>query len=198
VNWLAHALLSDDSVEFRLGNVLADLVKGRERKTMSDEFLRGVKHHQKIDAFTDTHPIVCQSRKRISDSYRRFSGILVDIFYDYYLANAWQEHCDIPLLQFTSALYAQLQAYPMTFSEDVQFAIDRLIEDDRLGLYQHIHGIENTLKRVSNRIADKTGRDFKLDLAIDELTNNHAALASDFARFVPQLKAYVQRSISSV
>ena len=191
MNWLAHALLSEDSVEFRLGNVLADLVKGRQRKTMTSEFLRVVKHHQKIDAFTDTHPIVSLSQSRISDPYRRFSGILVDIFYDHFLANTWEQHCPSPLSDFTAVLYLQMQNYPVKFVDETQLAIDRMIADDRLSSYQHVDGIGDTLLRVSNRIYERTGRDFELQQAVDELTCNYDGLADDFAQFFPELKRYV-------
>ncbi len=191
MNWLAHALLSEDSVEFRLGNVLADLVKGRQRKTMSHEFLRGVKHHQKIDAFTDTHPVVIRSQSRISDPYRRFSGILVDIFYDHFLANTWEQHCPSLLSDFTAVLYLQMQHYPVKFTDETQHAIDRMIADDRLGSYQQVEGIGDTLLRVSNRIYERTGREFELQKAVDELTANYDALADDFAQFFPELKRYV-------
>ena len=192
MNWLAHALLSEPDTEVRIGNVLADLVKGRERKQMSDAFLQGVKHHQKIDAFTDTHPVFLRSCSRVSHPYRRFAGILINIFYDHFLASNWEQYAAIPLETFTGELYADIQAYPITFSEDVQYALDRLIADDRLGMYQHIDGIQNTLKRISNRIESRTGRDFELDSAITQLTDNYNALSDDFAHFFPLLITHVQ------
>lgn len=192
MNWLAHALLSEPDTEVRIGNVMADLVKGRERKHMSEAFLLGVKHHQKIDAFTDTHPVFIRSCSRVSDPYRRFSGILIDVFYDHFLASNWEQYATIPLDTFTGDLYADIQAYPITFSEDVQYALDRLIADDRLGMYQHVDGIQNTLKRISNRLESRTGRDFELESAITQLTDNYDVLANDFAHFFPLLMAHVQ------
>lgn len=192
MNWLAHALLSEDSVEFRLGNVLADLVKGRHRKSMTAEFLRGVRHHQKIDTFTDTHALHLKSRSRISDQHRRFSGILIDIFYDHFLARDWQQYAPIPLNQFTSKLYDQMQNYPVTFTDDVQEAIDRMIADDRLGLYGSIAGIENTLQRINAGFASRVGRDFQLHRAIHELTDNYDALEDDFCQFFPMLMSHIE------
>jgi acyl carrier protein phosphodiesterase len=80
LNWLAHALLSKPDIEFRPGNLLADLVKGRDRAAMSVAFLDGVRHHQAIDALTDAHPTVHRSRARIGGDYRHATGILVDVF----------------------------------------------------------------------------------------------------------------------
>ncbi|MFG0249152.1 MAG: ACP phosphodiesterase, partial [Phycisphaeraceae bacterium JB051] len=113
------------------------------------------------------------------------------IFYDHFLANTWEQHCPSALSDFTSVLYLQMQNYPVQFTADTQFAIDRMIADDRLGSYQHVDGIGDTLLRVSNRIYERTGRDFQLQQAVDELTDNYDALADDFEQFFPELKRYV-------
>ena len=84
MNWLAHVFLSEQNLEFRLGNLLADIVRGEQRSGMSADFLRGVQCHQAIDSFTDSHPLVRRSRARIGAEQRRFSGVLVDVFYDLY------------------------------------------------------------------------------------------------------------------
>src|SRR5262249_49426386 len=75
MNWLAHVFLSESTLEFRLGNLLADIVRGAEREAMSVEFQRGARRHQAIDAFTDAHPVVRRSRARIGSGQRRFSGV---------------------------------------------------------------------------------------------------------------------------
>ncbi len=64
LNWLAHVFLSEPDVEFRLGNLLADIVRGEELRRMSAGFQRGVQKHKQIDAFTDSHPLVKRSRSR--------------------------------------------------------------------------------------------------------------------------------------
>jgi acyl carrier protein phosphodiesterase len=108
MNWLAHVFLSEPDVEHRLGNLLADLVKGRDRLGMSAGFLRGTKTHQAIDAFTDSHPVAGRSRARISDEHGRFAGILVDVFYDHLLAVSWGRYCPQPLEEFTAEFYAAI------------------------------------------------------------------------------------------
>ena len=95
MNWLAHVFLSEPNVEFRLGNLLADLVRGDARAAVSAEFARGAEQHKRIDAYTDAHPIVRRSRARIRTEYRRFSGVLVDVFYDYFLANDWSRYSNV-------------------------------------------------------------------------------------------------------
>lgn len=191
MNWLAHVFLSEPDVECQLGNLLADLVKGRDRQGMSAGFLRGTRCHQVIDSFTDFHPVVERSRHRISAEHRRFAGILIDVFYDHFLARDWERYAPEPLAAFTARLYAALQAAPLALPAEAQYAVTRMIADDRLGSYRHVAGIADTLRRISLRLTLRLGKPFALEDAIGELTANDAALAADFAEFFPLLQARV-------
>jgi acyl carrier protein phosphodiesterase len=191
MNWLAHAFLSESDIEFRLGNLLADLVKGRDRTDMSAGFLRGVRCHQAIDAFTDSHPVVHRSRARIGGGYRHVTGILVDVFYDHFLALNWNRYSREPLDAFTARLYADILAHPVKLPEEAQAAIDRMLNDDRLGSYRSVEGIEASLRRVSMRLSARTGKDFGLEKGVTELHANFDGLGSDFAEFFPLLQPSV-------
>jgi len=189
LNWLAHALLSKPNIEFRLGNLLQDLIKGRERAAMPAGFLDGVRHHQVIDAFTDSHPIVFRSRARISGDYRHANGILVDIFYDHFLALDWEQYSTEPLETFTAQLYADIRAGMTQFPAQAQAVLERMISEDRLGSYRRLDGIEESLRRVSLRLAARIGRDLGLERGVSELVANFESLRADFAEFFPQLQA---------
>jgi acyl carrier protein phosphodiesterase len=191
VNWLAHALLSELHVEFRLGNLLADLVKGRDRDGMPPAFLRGTACHQAIDTFTDSHPIVHRSRARISEEYGHLTGILVDIFYDYFLACDWDRYCPLPLETFARTLYADIRACPLVLEGEARAAIDRMLATDTLGSYRQLDGITGALWRVSQRLTERLGRPFDLQPALAELTGHRDGLGEDFADFFPQLQDHV-------
>src|SRR5688572_5506167 len=129
MNWLAHVFLSEDDVEFRLGNLLADLIKGRQREGMSEAFLRGARCHQRIDGFTDYHPIVHRSHGRIGDGYAHLKGILVDVFYDHFLAIDWARYASEPLDVFTARFYAEIRTNPLSLPAEAQAALERMIAD---------------------------------------------------------------------
>jgi acyl carrier protein phosphodiesterase len=158
---------------------------------MSPRFLDGVRRHQMIDAFTDSHPVVHRSRARIGPGYRHVTGILVDVFYDHFLARDWTEYSAEPLEAFTTRLYADLRAFSISLPAEAQAGIDRMIRDDRLGSYRRLDGIEATLRRVSNRLLERTGRDLELEKAVVELRANYDGLGGDFAEFFPLLQAHV-------
>ncbi len=193
MNWLAHVYLAEPDVEARLGNLLADLVKGPDRRTMTPAFTRGMRLHQAIDIFTDAHPVVHRSRARIHGDFRHFTGILVDVFYDHYLALDWDRYAPEPLDAFTGRLYAEIRAHPITLPTDAQTALDRMLADDRLSSYRQTAGIAAALQRVSMRLTARTGKEFALEKAVSELLANFDALGSDFAEFFPALCEHVER-----
>jgi acyl carrier protein phosphodiesterase len=86
MNWLAHIFLSEPNVESRLGNLLGDLVKGKDLDDINPNLRQGIARHYAIDRFTDSHPVVKISKQRIDKEYSKFAGILIDIFYDHFLA----------------------------------------------------------------------------------------------------------------
>ena len=191
MNWLAHVFLSDDNVEQRLGNLLADLVRGEAREAMSADFRYGASRHRAIDAYTDGHAIVRRSRARIGARHRRFSGVLVDVFYDYLLASNWARYSRSSLEEFTGRFYAQAAASAIALPEDARHTLDRIIAHDLLGAYRRLEGVEQSLRRLSAGLARRWRRDFELQAAVADLRTDEAAFQSDFAEFFPQLQAHV-------
>ncbi|BAZ08683.1 hypothetical protein NIES4071_04880 [Calothrix sp. NIES-4071] len=189
MNWLAHLLLSKPDIESRLGNLLADLVKGAARENLSDRIKEGIKYHQAIDAFTDSHFIVHRSKQRISSTYRRFAGILIDGFYDHYLAKNWDTYSNLPLDSFTAEIYESFLAYPEPLPSYANQVITQMAREDWLGRYRNIEGIEYLLIRLSNRLSQrfKNKTEINLEPAINELTKNYIDLEDDFIQFFPLL-----------
>lgn len=191
MNWLAHLLLAESDPEIRLGNLLGDLVKGKQRQALNFNLQRGLKCHQAIDIFTDKHPIVKHSKQRIDSKYRRFSGILIDVFYDHILANNWQNYSNVSLAEFTSTVYNSWDSYLTALPIYPQGVINRLIAEDWLGSSVNLEGIEQTLARISWRLNRKSDRDYNLTPAVKELVINYSELEQDFKRFFPRLQLYV-------
>lgn len=192
MNWLAHVFLSPPAeVDFQLGNLLADLVRGDERSGMGARFLRGTQCHKAIDRYTDAHPVVRRSRARIGSEYRRFSGVLVDIFYDYVLASRWSVYAEVPLDRFTADFYAAVQRRRMPLPEQAQLTLGHILRDDLLGSYRHIDGVEQALARLGGYLSRRWRREFALERGAAILREQERAFAADFTEFFPQLQAHV-------
>ncbi|WP_225895474.1 ACP phosphodiesterase [Dendronalium phyllosphericum] len=192
MNWLAHLFLSEPNVESRLGNLLADIVKGSARQTLNSHLQRGIECHQVIDKFTDTHIVVQRSKERIDLNYRRFSGVLVDVFYDHFLAKNWSDYSHVTLDEFTAEIYESFQAYQGEIPAIVSEVINRVATEDWLGSYRNVVGVENTLERISKRLSRKLNRSFILTNAVSELITHYDAFEYDFQEFFPELFFHVQ------
>ena len=191
MNWLAHLHLSEPTVEFRLGNVIADFVKGEARQQLPPQVKRGTDCHLLIDAFTDAHPIFLQSRQRISRTNRKFASILIDIFYDHFLSARWADYSAQPLDEFVTEVYASFITYTAHDVPQAKEFVQHLVAGDWLREYVTVDGAARTLARVSRRLR----RPGLLVPMLSELRENYAALGEDFAAFYPQLQARVQRSL---
>lgn len=214
MNWLAHALLSEEHPQARMGNVLADVVKGRQRRAMPEAFRRGVARHQRIDRYTDRHPVVWRSVERISPRFRRFAPILVDVFYDHCLAARWPRWVafvrtvtparsttpaapSADLSEFTTHLYADLHAaspHPCAearhrLPEHARHLLDGMTRHDLLGSYATYAGIERALAAMSRRFEQRWNRRVGLDAAVDDLARHGDDFHADFQAFFPQLVA---------
>jgi acyl carrier protein phosphodiesterase len=190
VNWLAHVFLSEPDVEFRLGNLLADIVRGEELRRMSAGFQRGVRKHKQIDAFTDAHPVVKRSRSRIGGELRRFSGVLVDVFYDHLLAARWNDYSPIVLDAFTAKFYADIEASSIELPASARVTLDRIIRYDLLGAYRGVEGVERSLRRLSAYLSSRWSREFALEKGVIDLIAQRDEFDADFAEFFPELKRF--------
>ncbi|MEL6494518.1 MAG: ACP phosphodiesterase [Cyanobacteria bacterium J06623_7] len=194
MNWLAHLLLAEQTPEGTLGNLLGDLVKGEARKSLSLELQKGIACHQAIDIYTDSHAIVKCSKNRIGKQYRRFAGILTDVFYDHILANNWHHYYDLPLEQFTTTTYASWSGHLETLPIYARGVIQHMIVEDWLASYATLAGIETTLARISWRLNRRRQRNYDLTLALAELVANYQLLERDFQQFFPQLQSHLKNS----
>ncbi|TEL14247.1 DUF479 domain-containing protein [Pseudomonas aeruginosa] len=86
MNYLAHLHLGGPQPAQLLGSLYGDFVKGRLQGQWPDEIERAIQLHRRIDAFTDSHPLVHAAKRRFPLERRRFAGVLLDVFFDHCLA----------------------------------------------------------------------------------------------------------------
>ena len=192
MNWLAHLFLSQSNGEHRLGNLLGDILKGKERKNLASCFQPGLECHLLIDAFTDSHPVVRRSKRRIDPQHRRYSGILIDVFYDYILARNWRVYAQVDLSRFTQEVYNSLLEPLDLTPTRVQKIIHRMIQEDWLGSYYYASGVEATLYGIKARLSSRHDEYFLVDAFMKELKMNYQEIEADFHQFFPELISRVK------
>lgn len=192
MNYLGHLYLSPDTPDFLVGSLLGDFVKGAAVNDYTGDTRRGIELHRKVDQFTDHHDIFRQSVARISQGRRRYGGIMVDVFYDHFLAKHWLEFHSEPLADFAQRVYGILRERELELPETLQLIAPRLIAEDRFSSYQRLDGIDLVLKRLSLRIK----RENPLHSAIEELAQAYEGFEADFRQFLPEVKGFVNQTVN--
>lgn len=183
MNFLAHIYLSGDNKLLTIGNFAADGIRGKMYKQYPNEFQVGIKLHREIDTFTDAHPIFRQSTKRLHKAYGHYSGVIVDIFYDHFLAKNWSDYSYIPLERYIQDFYntlnENLEILPERFKKLTPF----MIQDNWLLSYASIQGIQKVLDGMNRRTKGRS----KMNEATKELIANYEDFEKDFKEFFEEL-----------
>lgn len=190
LNYLAHLYLADPTDDSLIGNLLGDFVKGRPGGHYSDEVVAGILFHRKIDVFADAHLIMRTSRGRIAPRMSRFSGIIIDVCYDHFLARHWNRYSNQDLTVFVQHVYHVLQKNRLILPDRLQRILPYMISEDWLGRYIEIKRVGVTLDRITRRLTH--GERFKG--AIAEVEKNYDDLECDFLDFFPDLLGYARRT----
>ena len=190
MNWLAHLLLSEPTPEFRVGNLLPDLLTREQIRQLPAHFLPGVRCHGLIDSFTDSHNAVRRSISRIEPPYRRYGGILVDVFYDHFLANDWSDYSEVSLEDFAREAYASIAACRHDLPPSIVPRLQLMTVENWLCSYREIAGVTHVLHRLGGRLR----RPFDLGASVNFLERHKEDLYRDFKIFFPELIAHVASS----
>jgi acyl carrier protein phosphodiesterase len=183
LNWLAHLVLSDPTPEFRVGNLLPDLVRLDGSFPLSLQMQAGVARHRLIDAYTDAHPVTFRSAGRFSGGLRRYGRVLTDIFYDHFLVRAWPDYSSEPLPAFLAGFYGGLDATITGLPRQAQVRLRQIRQHDWMGTYGELAGIQHVLQCMQGRLR----RPAPLADGIQVLHAQYEAFQKDFEEFFPQL-----------
>lgn len=186
MNWLCHVALLQPSPLREAGAILADDLKGPARIGLPAACLDGMAHHEAVDRFTDAHAAVLRSKARVPAPFRRYAGILVDVFYGRLLAASWApERCRAYL----DGLHARLIEAAVQLPPWPDGFLTRLVRDEWIADYARPDGHHRVLGRLDRRLEQRFGRPVRLGEGarlLDELPDDFAA---DFAEFHPALVA---------
>ncbi len=183
MNYLAHLCLSGEDPEIRVGNFIGDYVKGNSYNKFSPNIQKGILLHRRIDEFTDKHPVVKRSSEKLNEHYGRYSGIIIDMFYDHFLAVNWKDYSQTELSQYVSSVHRLLLFNYFKLPGGVKRFLPFLIKSRRLENYRHAAGIERSLKIMSNY----TSLPAKTGLAMEVLEKHYDSFNAEFKEFFPEV-----------
>ncbi len=192
MNYLAHLRLAAPTDESRLGNLLGDFARGLDLESLPPAVKDGVRMHREIDRFTDAHPAFRRARAILAPRYSRYSGVLVDVFFDHHLSRQWDRFgAVLPLADFTASVYAMLERWDAYLPPRLRVVAPRMAAEDWLARYGEFEAIDRTLLGLSRRLS----RENPLAEAGAELRRHHDRLRVLFERFFPDVIAHAAQLV---
>lgn len=194
MNYLAHIYLSGDNDLVTIGNFIADGIKGKDYEYYPKEIQIGILLHRNIDTFTDAHKTVRKSTKRLHEKYSHFSGIIVDMLYDHFLAKNWSKYCDIPLEAYAESFYYSLETHYEVLPMRIQKMMPYMLTDNWLVSYASIDGITRALEGMNRRTKNKSS----MNEAVNELEDFYDDFENEFTHFFDELIEFSKDKLKEI
>lgn len=187
MNFLAHLYLSPENKDVMLGNFIADAIKGKSLLNYKPEIQKGVALHRAIDTYTDEHPVFKQSADRLRRKYKLYSKVIVDIYYDHFLARKWNNYSDTELTRFASSAYKTLIMNYGILPSRYKRILPFMIAQNWLVGYASFWSLEKVFRGMARRTGFKSG----MENAVTDLKKDYRAFESEFVEFFPRLENFV-------
>jgi acyl carrier protein phosphodiesterase len=194
MNFLAHIYLSGDNDLIKIGNFMADGIRGKQFETYPLEIQKGIILHRFIDTYTDAHPVFRQSTKRLHEKYHHYAGVIVDVFYDHFLAKNWRTYSNENLVKFTENFYQSLRDNYEFLSERTKGIMPYIIEYNWLVSYQTVEGISRILTQMDSR----TKNESKMRFSPNELIEHYTEFEQEFTSFFEDIRIQSQQKLESL
>lgn len=153
MNFLAHAYLSFGHPQVLTGNMISDFVKGKAKFHFPPDIQKGIALHRAIDAFTDAHPATKEAMEIFRPHYRLYSGAIVDVLYDHFLASDSSIFSNKSLHQFSTGVYATLEEQALYLPPPFAHTLVYMKKDNWLYHYSTQAGTEMSLRGLARRAA---------------------------------------------
>lgn len=194
MNFLAHIYLSGDDEGITLGNFIADGIKGKKYLKYPPKIQKGILLHRAIDTYTDSHPTVRQSTKRLHKNYGHYSGVIVDILYDHFLAKNWKKYHPQPLDDYVNDFYDLLRDNFEILPSRIKRMMPYMITDNWLLSYASVKGISTILSQMNVRTKNKS----RMNLAVLELEEFYDEFEVEFTDFFEDMIAYSKNKLQEL
>jgi acyl carrier protein phosphodiesterase len=194
MNFLAHIYLSFGDDEITIGNFIADSIRGNKIDHLPTRIQKGILLHREIDTYTDSHVIPKISSKRLHKNYSHYSRVIVDIFYDHFLAKNWINYSDTPLKVYVEHFYDLLEDNYPILPSGVQRMMPYMISDNWIYNYSKMEGIGRVLNGMNRRTKNKS----KMNFAILDLEEHYTDFEKEFTSFFEELIIFSKQKYISL
>ncbi|MBY0487099.1 MAG: acyl carrier protein phosphodiesterase [Flavobacteriaceae bacterium] len=191
MNFLAHIYLSGNNDLLKIGNFMADSIRGHHYLDYPDEIRKGILLHRHIDTFTDAHPIYRKSKHKLHEKYGHYSGVIMDIVYDHYLAKNWSKYSDEKLDDYAATFYKLLQDNYEILTVSVQKMMPYMISRNWLVSYASLEGLEMILFQMDYRTKHRVN----MQQAIVEVKQYYTEFEEEFTLYFEELQQHCKEKL---
>ncbi len=194
MNFLAHIYLSGENDLLKIGNFMADSIRGHSYELYHPEIQKGILLHRYIDSFTDMHPTYRKSKHRLHEKYGHYSGVIMDIFYDHFLAKNWSTYSKIELELYAEQFYTLLSDHHHLLTEKAKGMLPYMIGRNWLVSYATLEGLQMILFQMDHRTKNRVA----MHESIVELKEFYALFEEEFTSFFQELEEGCSQKLKSL
>ncbi|GAA4744053.1 ACP phosphodiesterase [Flavisolibacter ginsenosidimutans] len=194
MNYLAHAYLSFNEPHILVGNMISDFVKGRQKSLYAASVQKGIQLHRFIDAFTDDHPVTAKAKQIFRPQYRLYSGPIMDVVYDHFLASDENVFPNDSLLSFTHGVYQTLEEETIHLPQRFLPVLTYMKMENWLYHYRTTDGIYKSLRGLIRRAAFISDSQPALEL----LLKHYDELRNYYEEFFPAVKQTTKQKLAEL
>ncbi len=191
MNFLAHLYLSGNDEQLMIGNFIADSVKGNHYNKFPKGIQKGILLHRAIDFYSDNHPVFLKSVERLRPKYRKYAGVIVDMFYDHFLAKNWKDYSEISLEQYAGEVHSLMLKNILHMPERSLLFLKHAMRTDLLIIYASTDGIGRALNGMSRRTTFKSNMEF----AAEDLNEFYPEFEKEFRIFFEDARVFAKKWI---
>ncbi|GAA4763859.1 MULTISPECIES: ACP phosphodiesterase [Flavobacterium] len=194
MNFLAHIYLSGDNELIKIGNFMADGIRGQQYKNFPIEIQKGVLLHRAIDTFTDANITYRKSKHRLHEKYGHYSGVIMDIVYDHFLAKNWNNYSNEDLDDYANNFYQSLKQNYSILTDKTKNMMPYMIARNWLKSYATISGLEMILFQMDHRTKNRVN----MQEAIVELQEFYIYFEEEFFTFFKELQEHSAKKLIEI
>ena len=187
MNYLSHLYLSFDDESIAIGNYIADFVKGKKYMQYPQGVQHGILIHREIDHYADHHPIFLEGKRRLAKEYRHYAGVIMDVYYDHFLAKNWADYSDEDLKGFCQRHYQLLKNNQTLLPKRCSYLLRYMHAGDWLYNYQFLEGIQFALSGMAQRTPFESG----MEKAVKNLTEDYDKFEGEFRAFYKEILPHI-------
>lgn len=191
MNFLAHIYLSGNNNLLKIGNFMADSIRGNSYLEYPNDIRNGILLHRYIDTFTDANPIYRKSKHRLHEKYGHYSGVIMDIVYDHFLAKNWNNYSNDKLEDYADEFYKLMNDNFDILTEKVQKMLPYMTDQNWLVSYASISGLEKILFQMDYRTKHRVN----MQEAIVEVQKFYTEFEEEFILFFEELQNHCKEKL---